>query len=314
MNAREAMATKTDHWTSPTLVIRSFGPKLVPFFKTVAIYLVLADRESPSWLTCLLKCLPIIWLSIFVVLHGISFGDKHVYSRRILIGLVLSCIGDALLVWPKCFLWGMLSFALAHISYITAFGFHPINGSAGTLCALLGAVVHYIMYPNLKGTMSLAVPIYNVLLLVMVWRAVSRVQLFEDLWTWTKLCSCFGGILFAISDTALGLREFGLIAHLVSSRHCQLLVMITYYAAQFGIALSVVDTNGLNGSQSDKRRMTATSEVDGGSAEIEALNQLLQDIYQMVEKVRALQHFWQRLFGSDLDPDSYIFESLSPYE
>jgi len=265
MNAGKGMAAKgTDHWTSPTLVIRSFGPKLVPFFKTVAIYLVLADRESPSWLTCLLKCLPIIWLCIFVVLHGISLGDKHVYSRRILMGLVLSCCGDALLVWPKCFLWGMLSFALAHISYITAFGFYPFNVSAGALCALLGAVVHYIMYPNLQGTVySVAVPTYNLLLLVMVWRAVSRVQLFEDLWTWTKLCSCFGGILFAISDTVLGLREFGLISHLVSQQQCQLLVMITYYAAQFGIALSVVDTTAIesiNSANGAKRRADTSKE------------------------------------------------------
>jgi len=80
---------------------------------------------------------------------------------------------------------------------------------------------------------------------MMVWRAVARVQLFEDLWTWTKLCSCFGGILFAISDTVLGLREFGIITSLIDPRHCQLLVMLTYYAAQFGISLSVVDSKAM---------------------------------------------------------------------
>lgn len=252
-----------DYWTSPLVVIRSIGPKLVPFFKTVAIYLVLADRDSPSWLTCLLKCLPIIWLCIFVVLHGISLGDKHLYSRRILIGLILSCIGDALLVWPKYFLGGMLSFALAHIAYVSAFGFRPLNVSAGTLCAILGSLIHYIMYPSLTGTVfSVAVPLYNLVLLMMVWRAVARVQLFEDLWTWTKLCSCFGGILFAISDTFLGLREFGLITHLISGPQCQLLVMSTYYAAQFGIALSVVDSKALAvlSSQNETKRVDNSSE------------------------------------------------------
>ncbi|XP_054165421.1 lysoplasmalogenase-like protein TMEM86A [Oppia nitens] len=236
-----------DHWTSPTLVVRSIGPKLVPFFKTVAIYLVLADRESPSWLTCLLKCLPIIWLCIFVILHGMSLGEEHVYSRRILIGLVLSCIGDALLVWPQCFIWGMLSFALAHISYIIAFGFYPFNVNSGVIFGLIGAMVHYIMYPKLIGTVfSIAVPVYNVLLLTMVWRAVARVEgFFQDLWTWTKLCSCFGGILFAISDTLLGLREFGLITHMMTGAQWQLLVMSTYYSAQFGIALSVVDRSAM---------------------------------------------------------------------
>ena len=42
----------------------------------------------------------------------------------------------------------------------------------------------------------------------MVWRAVARVQLFQELWTWTKLCSCAGGILFALSDTVIGFNEF----------------------------------------------------------------------------------------------------------
>jgi hypothetical protein len=91
----------------------------------------------------------------------------------------------------------------------------------------------------------MAVPIYNLLLMMMVWRAVARVQLFEDLWTWTKLCSCFGGILFAISDTVLGLREFGIITNIIDPRHCQLLVMLTYYTAQFGISLSAVDSKAM---------------------------------------------------------------------
>ncbi|KFM64815.1 hypothetical protein X975_01536, partial [Stegodyphus mimosarum] len=30
------------YWTSPKVVLKCVGPKLVPFFKTVAIYFVLA--------------------------------------------------------------------------------------------------------------------------------------------------------------------------------------------------------------------------------------------------------------------------------
>lgn len=259
-----------DYWTSPTVVIKNIGPKLVPFFKTVAIYLVLADRESPSWLTCVLKCLPIIWLCIFVVMHGISLGDKHMYSRRILFGLILSCLGDAILVWPKYFLWGMFAFGMAHIVYISAFGFHPINLYAGVVCGVVGALVHYLMYPGLQGTIfSITVPVYNIVLLMMVWRAVARVQLFGDLWTWTKLCSCFGGILFAISDTVLGLREFGIISNIIDPRHCQLLVMLTYYAAQFGISLSVVDSKAM-------AVLSAANEAERMSEDIRSSNHTQQ--------------------------------------
>ena len=90
----------------------------------------------------------------------------------------------------------------------------------------------------------------------MVWRAVARVDISGDLWTWTTLCSCFGSISFAVSDGILGLKEFGLMTDMLSSSQCQLLVMLTYYAAQVGIALSVVDRKAmaLLSTQSDVKR------------------------------------------------------------
>ena len=64
---------------------------------------------------------------------------RHTFSRRILAGLVFSCFGDALIVWPNMFLGGMGMFALAQIMYITAFGFVPLNAQLGAfLYALCG--------------------------------------------------------------------------------------------------------------------------------------------------------------------------------
>lgn len=229
-----------DYWTSPKIVVKCVGPKLVPFFKTVAIYFVLAISWQPSWLGCLLKCLPVGFLGVFVVLHGISLGDKrHSYSRRVLIGLVFSCMGDALLVWPSSFLPGMLSFGIAHLFYIAAFGSQPLNPWAGGVCAAFVAAGTVLLMPTLSGVYVVAVPLYGLVLMCMVWRGVSRVRLFEDLWTWTKLCSCFGGILFAASDSLIALDLFYLAAPPRYIRHA---VMLTYYAAQLGIALSVVDS------------------------------------------------------------------------
>lgn len=88
--------------------------------------------------------------------------------------------------------------------------------------------------------MVVSVPVYTFLLMFMVWRAVSRVQLFNDLWTWTKLCSCGGGILFALSDLILGLNKF-----VSPIPYANMLIMLTYYAAQLGIALSVVDNTSI---------------------------------------------------------------------
>lgn len=57
--------------------LKSVGPKLVPFFKTVAIYFVVfLPHDVPSFLAMLLKCLPIISLMIFVLLHGMNLTDQ----------------------------------------------------------------------------------------------------------------------------------------------------------------------------------------------------------------------------------------------
>lgn len=123
--------------------MKCVGPKLVPFFKTVAIYFVLAT-PFPCWFACLIKSLPVLCLCGFVLYHGMSLGEKHAYARRILLGLLFSCIGDIMLIWPCCFTWGMMSFGVAHLLYISAFGMKPLNPIAGLVCgtaACLGTLV-----------------------------------------------------------------------------------------------------------------------------------------------------------------------------
>lgn len=225
--------------TSPKAVLKSVGPKLVPFFKTVAIYFVLfIPDNSSSWFACLIKCLPVISLCIFVLLHGMSLGNEYWYSRRILTGLIFSCLGDACLIfYENYFIHGMGCFGVAHIMYTWAFGFHPFNPYAGAFLIILAMLGYSFLLAGLAGVMVPAVACYSFLITLMTWRAVARVQLFEDLWTWTKLCSCAGSILFCVSDTILSFTYF-----ITPIPYSQALVMITYYGAQLGIALSVVDS------------------------------------------------------------------------
>ncbi|XP_046394020.1 lysoplasmalogenase-like protein TMEM86A [Ischnura elegans] len=223
--------------TSPTQVLKSVGPKLVPFFKTVAIYFVVfIPVERPTLVAAALKCLPIISLVVFVLLHGMSLHDEYAYSRRILIGLGLSCIGDILLIWPSYFVHGMIAFGAAQVMYTAAFGFRPINVPLGAVLYMLAATGVYVLMPGLHGVLIAGVPLYSTLLITMAWRAMARVQLFEELWTWTKLCSCVGAFFFVISDTLIGFHQF-----YRPIPHSQALIMLTYYAAQLGISLSVVD-------------------------------------------------------------------------
>ena len=91
--------------------------------------------------------------------------------------------------------------------------------------------------PALTDMMKYLGPFYIVLICTMGWRAVARVQLFDDLFTWTKLCSCAGAIFFIISDLLISVDMF-----IMSIPFSHQIIMATYYGAQLGIALSVVDS------------------------------------------------------------------------
>lgn len=220
--------------------LKSIGPKLVPFFETVTVYFTLfGDKTRPeSPLCCIVKCLPIISLMFFVLLHGNSFSEFYSYSRKVLAGLVFSCIGDAFLVWRTAgyFIPGIVAFTVGQMMYAWAFGVRPFCSRLGIFMLTVAVVVYAYLYPGLSGVMTYLVFIYVFLNCYNVWRAVARVQFFDDLWTWTKLCACLGSLFFFTSDLILGVTLF---RHPVPYQHP--IVMITYYAAQLGITLSVVD-------------------------------------------------------------------------
>lgn len=83
---------------------------------------------------------------------------RYTFSRRILTGLIFSCIGDALLVWPSCFTGGMCMFALAQIMYISAFGFIPLNIMLGTILYAMCSIGERLttrMNPSSSETVNL---------------------------------------------------------------------------------------------------------------------------------------------------------------
>ncbi|KAK6191886.1 lysoplasmalogenase-like protein TMEM86A [Patella vulgata] len=226
--------------TKPLSVLKSVGPKLVPFFKTVSIFFVLFGEEShPSIFYCIVKCLPIISLILFVLLHGMSLNEYYRYARHILIGLFFSALGDAFLVYKKqYFELGILMFAIAQIYYSRAFGWRPFNPYAGTVFLVLGCIVYSYIKDGIKDVvLSYIVGLYVALISTMAWRSVARVQFFDDLWTWTKLCGCAGAILFMISDLTIAIDKF-----VTPVPFSHVIIMSTYYAAQVGISLSVVDS------------------------------------------------------------------------
>lgn len=86
----------------------------------------------------------------------------------------------------------------------------------------------------IAGILKYLVPIYITLIAAMGWRAGARVG---NMSRWTKQSSCAGAVLFMISDFTIAVSRF---VHPVPFSHT--IIMVTYYAAQLLIALSVVDS------------------------------------------------------------------------
>jgi uncharacterized membrane protein YhhN len=137
-----------------------------------------------------------------------------------------------------------MSFAVAHVIYFTAFGIKPFNFRLACPLVACAVPVLALYIPFLSGNLlKVLVPTYMLLLLAMLWRAVSRLQIFNKnlAWTWTKMCCSIGALLFVISDSVLSFNLF-----IFTLPYSHQLVMSTYYAAQLGIALSMVDSHASN--------------------------------------------------------------------
>lgn len=147
-----------------------------------------------------------------------------------------------MLIWDeKHFITAMAAFAIAHISYIRAFGFsRPYKWLKGLPFYGLSLIVFYYFYPGLQGILLPGVFIYVAILVSMGWRAFASVDIMEDEWSWTSLCGVVGAVLFIISDLVIGMHKF--IAPVPFSR---IWIMTTYYAAQAFITLSAVNHNNV---------------------------------------------------------------------
>lgn len=180
-----------------------------------------------------------------------SMSPAPGYRRAVLAGMGLSCIGDIALMLPMdAFVPGLVAFLLAHVCYIVAFraGIHAGRG-LGVAAMLLGAFAAgnlIALWPHLPADMRVPVLAYVVVLAVMAilalarhWRAPAPQGIDRRSTAW----AAGGAVLFVASDCLLAWDRFGGGLPMAS-----LLVLSTYYAAQYGIARSVTGAHGTRGS------------------------------------------------------------------
>jgi len=198
-----------------------------------------ARRAGRATAALVLKPLPVLLALLVAWLSG-SFLPSPVaegYRGLIAAGLLVSMAGDLFLALPRDrFIPGLLSFLVAHLLYIAAFfsreGFHA--APVALIVALIyGGLMLALLLPGLRGALRPAVFLYMAVILVMGWQATGLWLALRDR---AAALAAAGAILFVISDSVLAWDRFR-----KPLRHGALLVMGSYYAAQWLLALSVID-------------------------------------------------------------------------
>ena len=190
-----------------------------------------AYYPEKQWQKYLFK--PLTTFLIFLLAWLSDSPPSPLYHNLILLGLLFSLGGDIFLMLPKdMFLAGLVSFLVAHICYIVAFGNEAnwqLSWGALLLFLIAGILVGGYLWQGL-GKMKLPASIYIATILLMGWMGVNMWLTHQANWS---LLAVGGALLFIVSDSALAINRFRHPFHIA-----QLIVLTTYYAAQWLIALS----------------------------------------------------------------------------
>lgn len=173
--------------------------------------------------------------TIFKVMSTVSFslfalsGVNNKFEVIIVYGLLVCALGDLFMDYEKLFIFGMLSFLIGQILYIS--GFLTLYKMSGwdkvvyLLLILVGGLGYYFfaLFKNL-GKDGVAVLIYLIAICTMLWSTIP-----------SKNSATAGALLFVISDSLLAYDKY--VGHI---KNRDFLILSTYFVGQFLIAWSVV--------------------------------------------------------------------------
>lgn len=188
--------------------------------------------KDKKWLFYLFK--PISTLAIAVLCWYLAPAVNS-YVGLILIGLLLSILGDVFLMLPKDrFIPGLLSFLVAHLAYIMAFSIDlELTYSWALILPLIITALVYLtlLWPSL-AEMKAPVFVYMSIIVVMAWVSGER---YFGLSTSASLYAFIGALVFLFSDAMLAFDRFKKQFHSAYA-----VIIVSYYVAQYFIALSVI--------------------------------------------------------------------------
>ncbi len=176
---------------------------------------------------------PLAMVFIIAIALRENFLPVTHYQRAIILGLLFSLAGDVFLIKPERFIHGLVSFLIAHLFYIAAFvlfvpgGWLFVSALPVTACLVL---MLWLLWAHL-GKMKIPVAIYTIIIALMGWQAIHRWFVIGDV---KSTFAVLGALMFMVSDSVLAINKFRQNFHLA-----QILLLTTYFIAQWLIALSV---------------------------------------------------------------------------
>lgn len=222
--------------------MKNFLIKNFPVLFLLIVALVLyANSTHNIMLDILFKPLIVISLLAYLFIQGGQKGKAALFAVS---GLLLSLAGDVLLIFqgenPLFFIGGLVSFLLAHVSYI--YYYFRSSGSVAVkklkykaififMLLSYGFVFCLLLYNNL-GDLKVPVFVYTAVLIGMNIFALNRYGKVNDT---SFVLIMTGALCFALSDSLLAINKFLLPIPLAG-----IWIMTTYAAAQFFIVQGVL--------------------------------------------------------------------------
>jgi len=209
---------------------------LVAFALFTALYFA-----RPSWTTkvgaiWLLATHLVVEKASPVAISGLLFSSLGDYF------LELDVPGEASAPVSNFFVFGLVSFLIAHVLYSAAFWTGELHPSTVKIAlpgfGTLYAALMYLLIPRIESALVAPVAAYGLVIsgmgLMAVNRSLTRPSIRSSL-------AVGGALVFLLSDALLAFDKFHVVSFdaiaPVSAKQC---VMLTYYLAQLAIALSRV--------------------------------------------------------------------------
>jgi len=177
---------------------------------------------------------PLTTLLILIMVLASAAGPRDTYTVLIVAGLLFSWVGDIVLMLPaRCFTYGILSFSVTHVLYLSAFTLlsgvalvHLLTPLFGLVAAALAALVWRGVSPSFRIPVVLYVALITVMLAQAAGAALGQAASATTL-------AATGAALFFVSDAALAIDRFR--SRFVAAKA---IVLSTYWLGQWLIALS----------------------------------------------------------------------------